>query len=99
MQQKLTRAFATVFAHSTLVFTDVQVKFLTPDVAIAHARWKMSGARMPPGMPTPDSGIQTLVLTRHAGKWLIAEFQNTLSKPVHPFPARMPAVSASRAGH
>ncbi|HJU09010.1 MAG TPA: SgcJ/EcaC family oxidoreductase [Rhodanobacteraceae bacterium] len=87
MQQKLTRAFSTVFAHSTLSFTDVQVKFLKPDVAVAHASWKMSGARMPPGMPAPDQGIQTLVMTRHHGKWLIAEFQNTLSKPEHPFPA------------
>ncbi|HET9835724.1 MAG TPA: SgcJ/EcaC family oxidoreductase [Rhodanobacteraceae bacterium] len=95
MQQKLTRAFASVFADSTLVFTDVQVKFLTPDIAIAHARWKMSGARMPPGMPPPQSGIQTLVLTRHAGKWLISEFQNTLGKPEHPFPARMPPAAGS----
>jgi len=96
MQQKLTRAFSTVFAHSTLTFTDVQVKFLKPDVAVAHASWKMSGARMPPGMPAPDQGIQTLILTsQRDGKWLIAEFQNTLSKPEHPFPA----AAATRGGH
>ena len=39
MQQKLTRAFSTVFARSTLSFTDVEVKFLKPDVAVAHASW------------------------------------------------------------
>jgi len=88
MQQKLARAFATVFAHSTLTFTDVQVKFLTPAIAVAHARWRMTGEQMPPGMPPPGTGIQTLVVTRHAGKWLIAEFQNTISQPERPFPAK-----------
>lgn len=87
MQQKLARAFATVFAHSTLAFGDVQVRFLTQDIAIAHARWSMTGEQMPPGMPPPGAGIQTLVVTRHAGKWLIAEFQNTISQPERPFPA------------
>lgn len=46
----------------------------------------MTGARMPPGMPPPEAGIQTLVLTKHSGDWRIAEFQNTLGKPEHPFP-------------
>jgi uncharacterized protein (TIGR02246 family) len=91
MQQKLARAFATVFAHSTLAFGEVQVRFLTPDIAIAHARWNMIGEQMPPGMPPPGAGIQTLVVTRHAGKWLIAEFQNTISQPERPFPARRAA--------
>ncbi|MGH8212156.1 MAG: SgcJ/EcaC family oxidoreductase, partial [Rhodanobacteraceae bacterium] len=96
MQEKLARAFSSVFARSTLTFTDVQVKFLKPDVAVAHASWKMSGAQMPPGMPPPEEGIQTLVLTRQGdGKWLIAEFQNTLGKPEHPFPA----AAASGNGH
>ena len=88
MQQKLTRAFSSVFARSKLTFTDVQVKFLEPGIAVAHASWKMSGARMPPDMPPPEAGIQTLVLTKQDdGKWLIAEFQNTLARPEHPFPA------------
>nr|MDQ2972581.1 SgcJ/EcaC family oxidoreductase [Pseudomonadota bacterium] len=88
MQQKLTRMFATAFRNSTLTFTDVSVKFLTPDIAIAHARWTMTGEQIPPGQPVPDKGIQTLVMTKHAGKWLIAEFQNTVSKPEPPFLAK-----------
>ncbi|HEX5489075.1 MAG TPA: SgcJ/EcaC family oxidoreductase [Rhodanobacteraceae bacterium] len=95
MQAKLTRAFSSVFRDSTLTFRDAQVKFLTPDVAVAHARWTMTGAKMPPGMPPPGAGIQTLVLRLHDGKWRIAEFQNTLSKPQHPFPA---APQATRSG-
>ena len=86
MQAKLTRAFSSVFRDSTLTFTDVHVKFIRPDIAVAHASWKMTGMHMPPGIPPPDHGIQTLVLTRHDGTWQIAEFQNTLSKPERPFP-------------
>lgn len=87
MQRKLTRAFASVFRDSRLTFTDVSVRFLEPGIAVAHARWTMVGARMPPGMPVPEAGIQTLVLTRHAGTWRIAVFQNTLGRPELPFPA------------
>lgn len=90
MQAKLTRAFSSVFRDSTLTFTDVRVKFIRPDIAVAHASWKMTGMHMPPGMPPPDAGIQTLVLTKSAGQWRIAVFQNTLSKPERPFPAGSP---------
>jgi uncharacterized protein (TIGR02246 family) len=95
MQAKLARAFTSVFRDSALKFTDVQVRFIEPDIAVAHASWTMSGMHMPPGMPAPDRGIQTLVMTRHDGAWRIAVFQNTVSKPEHPFPvapatARLP---------
>lgn len=95
MQEKLARAFSFVLARSTLTFTDVQVKFLAPDIAIAHARWKMTGAEALPDMPPPGTGIQTLVMTKHAGQWRIAVFQNTLSKPEQPFPV---AAGAARSG-
>lgn len=86
MQQQLTRAFGTVFSRSTLRFGEVDVRFLTPAIAVAHARWTMQGAQMPPGMPPPDAGIQTLVLTKDGGGWSIAVFQNTIAKPERPFP-------------
>lgn len=87
MQAKLARAFSSVFRDSTLTFTDIQVKFLARDIAVAHARWTMRGERMPPGMPPSDQGIQTLVLIQRDGRWQIAVFQNTLSKPERSFPA------------
>jgi len=42
---------------------------------------------MPPGMPEPKEGIQTLTLVRQTGQWLISGFQNTLSVPERAFPA------------
>lgn len=87
LQTKLTAAFAFVFAESHLTITDVETHFLKPDVAVAHAHWTMTGARNPTGgAPQPSAGIQTLVLTKTAGHWLIAEFQNTNGMPERPFP-------------
>jgi uncharacterized protein (TIGR02246 family) len=87
VERKLTGAFQTMFRDSKLTITEVETRFLRPDVAVAHARWTMVGAKAPPGMPEPRHGIQTLVFTRQSGRWLIAAFQNTLSLPERPFPA------------
>lgn len=86
LESKLTAGFVYVFSESKLTMTDVQVRFLSEDIAIAHARWTMTGARTPPGIPEPREGIQTLVFTKKAGQWLIATFQNTHSVPEQPFP-------------
>jgi uncharacterized protein (TIGR02246 family) len=86
LERKLTAAFVYVFSESQLTITDVQVRFLSPGIALAHARWTMTGARTPAGIPEPRAGIQTLVFTKQAGHWLIAGFQNTHSVPERPFP-------------
>ena len=86
IERKLTAAYATMFKDSTLTITDVQVRFLTPQLAVAHVRWTMSGAKPPRGVPKPQQGIQTLVLQVHAGKWLIDVFQNTSAIPEVAFP-------------
>jgi uncharacterized protein (TIGR02246 family) len=87
LERKLGGAFQTMFRDSKLTITEVDTRFLRPDVAVAHARWTMVGAKTPPGMPEPRQGIQTLVFTKQSGGWLIAAFQNTLSFPERPFPA------------
>jgi uncharacterized protein (TIGR02246 family) len=86
IESKLRAAFALVFRDSKLTITDVQVKFLTPEIAVAHVRWTMEGAKTPTGIPEPRQGIQTQVLRKQAGTWLIAAFQNTNSVPETPFP-------------
>jgi uncharacterized protein (TIGR02246 family) len=87
LERKLTEAFRFVFRDSRLTITEVDTRFIRPDVAVAHARWTMVGARTPAGMPEPREGIQTLVFTKQSGRWLIAAFQNTLGIPERPFPA------------
>lgn len=86
LESKLTGGFVYVFRESTLTITDVQVRFLSQDMAVAHARWTMTGARTPPGIPEPREGIQTLVFTKRSGQWRIAVFQNTNAVPEQPFP-------------
>jgi uncharacterized protein (TIGR02246 family) len=91
IQKQLTAAFAFVFHESQLAITETSVHFLTPAIAVAHVRWTMSGAKTPPGMPEPKEGIQTQVLRKVAGRWLIQSFQNTNGVPERPFPAGPPA--------
>lgn len=79
-----------MFKDSKLTITGVTTRFLKPDVAVAHARWTMTGARTPAGMQEPREGIQTLVFTKEGGRWLIAAFQNTNSVRERPFPAGPP---------
>lgn len=86
LEKNLSAAYSLAFRNSRLTIISVDVRFLSDDIAIAHARWTMTGAKMPPGIPTPEKGIQTLVFKKQFGKWLITGFQNTLSLPEREFP-------------
>jgi len=93
---KLTQAFAFVFKESVLKITEVHVRFLTPEIAIAHVRWSMTGAKTPPNIPQPREGIQLQILTKRSNQWLIASFQNTNSIPEVAFPTAPPASPGSK---
>jgi uncharacterized protein (TIGR02246 family) len=86
IERKLTDAYVYVFKESTLTIKDMDIRFLTSDVAVAHVHWTLTGARTPSGLPVPQQGIQTHVLQKQNGQWLIAAFQNTLAVPEMPFP-------------
>ena len=88
LKAKLGVGFASVFAHSRMTLGDVDVAFFAPGVAVAHVRWTMTGAQSPTGAAAdiPRQGIQTQVLTKRAGTWRIAEFQNTNAVAERPLP-------------
>lgn len=88
LEQKLGRAFNSVFARSRMTISNVSVEFLKPDLAVAHVRWKMTGALSPTGSGSdvPQQGIQTQVLVKQDGVWRITHFQNTNSVPERAFP-------------
>jgi len=87
IQAKLTDAFSWVFRDSTLTVTEVHVRLLDPTTAIAHVKWTLDGAKVPPGAPEPPrQGIQLQVLRKESGRWYILSFQNTNSVPETPFP-------------
>lgn len=70
-----------VFRESTYRFTKIDVKLPTPNVAIAHATWRLTGhAASGPtasGTTAPRTGIMTLVLIRNGDLWKISAAQNT----------------------
>ena len=86
IERQLTAAYAVTFRHSRMVITDVDVRFLARDLAIAHVHWTMEGARTPPSIPEPRQGIQIQVLRKRGAAWRIVAFQNTNSLPEVPFP-------------
>jgi uncharacterized protein (TIGR02246 family) len=86
IEKKLTDTYVYVFSESALKIGEVTVRFLEPHSAVVHVRWTMTGARTPQGIPIPQQGIQTQLVQKQSGKWLIAAFQNTNSVPEMPFP-------------
>jgi uncharacterized protein (TIGR02246 family) len=99
IERKLTEAFALVFRSSTLTIMDVDVRLLAADIAVAHVRWTLDGAKAPPGAPLPPrQGLQLQVLQKARDGWRIASFQNTNSIPEAQFPAAPPSPQVERPG-
>ena len=58
--------------------TGAQVRFPTPNVALVHATWDVTGWSRPTGEAVPVlKEITTMVMIKTNGKWLITAFQNT----------------------
>jgi len=91
IEKKLTEAHAFMFRESTLSNNEVHIKFLTSEIAVVHVLWSMVGQKSPDGTPgQPRKGIETHVLQKQGGKWLVAAFHNTDSLPEVPFPTGPP---------
>jgi uncharacterized protein (TIGR02246 family) len=68
----------TMFKDSVLTINETYVKFIRPDIAIAHVLWKTKGDAVPDRKPgEPRAGIFTWVMEKRGGKWLILASQNT----------------------
>jgi uncharacterized protein (TIGR02246 family) len=60
--------------------TGAEVRFPTPDVALVHATWDVTGSSRPTGEAIPVlKEITTMMMVKTNGKWLITAFQNTES--------------------
>ena len=63
-----------IFRTTTLTFDSIEVRFVTPTVALAHAAWNISGdART----AVVRKGLFLFVLQKTRRNWLIAAAQNT----------------------
>ena len=60
--------------------TGAKVSFSTPDVALVHATWDVTGGSHPTGKAIPVlKEITTMKMVKTNGKWLITDFQDTES--------------------
>ena len=60
--------------------TGVDVRFSTPDVALVHATWNVTGSSRLTAKAVPVlKEITTIEMAKTNGKWLITSFQNTAS--------------------
>ncbi|HEV2856759.1 MAG TPA: SgcJ/EcaC family oxidoreductase [Thermoanaerobaculia bacterium] len=75
IEQGHTGIFSGIYKDSHNVGTVKSVRFLRPDVAVAHVEWNLeyrSG-----GETRKAQAINTVVMTKEEGKWQIAAFHNT----------------------
>jgi uncharacterized protein (TIGR02246 family) len=79
IEQGHTQIFATFYRESRNAATVRGVRFLRPDVAVAHVEWNLEFKAG--GETRKARAMNTIVLTKEAGKWSIAAFHNT---PVQP---------------
>lgn len=69
---------ATLFKDSQLAIAEVAVRFVKPDVAIARARWQLTGHRAPSGAALPvRKGVLVNLVVHADGRWRIVDSQNT----------------------
>ena len=77
-QQLQTRTHAMQFKESIRTVTGTDIKFFTPDIAIAHVNWGMRGDKDADGtVRKPRNGVMIQVLVKRDGKWTIVAAQNT----------------------
>jgi uncharacterized protein (TIGR02246 family) len=74
-----TGIFTTIYKDSRNVATIKSVRFLRPDVAVAHVEWNLEFKMN--GETQKGHAINTMVMTKDGGKWNIAAFQNTPIQP------------------
>jgi uncharacterized protein (TIGR02246 family) len=79
------RMFQTFFARSHWKTGEVRVKFLRPDIAIAHVPWSTTGDEVRHiKHGEPRHGLFTWVVERREGRWLVIASQNTEVMPFLP---------------
>jgi uncharacterized protein (TIGR02246 family) len=74
-----TQIFSTIYKDSRNAATVRSVRFIRPDVAVAHVEWNLEYSMG--GGTRKGHAINTMVLTKEGGKWGIAVFQNTPIQP------------------
>jgi uncharacterized protein (TIGR02246 family) len=68
----------TFFINTPFTIDEIHVRFVTQDTAVAVVRWNKGSSVPPDGQLRPaEKDVMSLVLVRHAGRWLITAGHNT----------------------
>jgi uncharacterized protein (TIGR02246 family) len=79
IEKGLTTIFQTRGRNVTLKTLDVAVRFIRPDVALAHVTNQLSGLVSPEGQTLPPhQELSIRVLVKDQGVWRITAFHNTI---------------------
>ena len=79
IEKGLTTIFQTRGRNVTLKTLDVAVRFIRPDVALAHVTNELSGLVSPEGQTLPPhQELSIRVLVKDQGAWRITAFHNTI---------------------
>jgi uncharacterized protein (TIGR02246 family) len=83
IEKGLAAIFATRAKAVTLRTLDVTVRFIRPDVAVAHVTNELSGFVGAGGEPlSAHRELSIRVLVKEQGRWLVTAFHNTIVRPV-----------------
>jgi uncharacterized protein (TIGR02246 family) len=81
--------FATALKNASIRVIDIKIRFLKPDVALAHVTHEIRGMLDADGKELPPhTELSLRVFVREHGKWLMTAFHNTA--------VTMPTESASK---
>ena len=82
IEEKLAAIFATRAGGAVLTTLDVKVRFVRPDVALAHVLNELAGLMAPDGEKLPAHREQSIrVFVKDNGAWRVAAFHNTMQRP------------------
>jgi len=77
-EKLMVRTHQMQFKDSTRSTLETHVKFLTPEIALVNARWRISGDRNADGTPRqPREGIMTRVVVKKADRWVVVAAHNS----------------------
>jgi uncharacterized protein (TIGR02246 family) len=80
--------FSRLFKKSSLSIIGTSVRFIRPDVASVHIRWKMTGATQPDGSPWKErKGLMTWIAVYQKQAWAISVAHN--SELLEPLPGML----------
>ncbi len=70
--------FVTALKNASIRVVDIRIRFLTPDVALAHVTHEIRGMLDADGKELPPhTELSLRVFVREHGKWLMTAFHNT----------------------